>query len=508
MRSLQQRIEAAKATVVVPQSVPAPVGGWNTRDSLAEMPPTDAVILDNLFPDSNGVSLRLGYAPFADGMGGDSVETVAEFNSGGIRQLIAACSGSVFDASGGGTVGPALGNGFTSNQWQTTPFLARLFLANGHDNMQIYDGTTLGDADFTGVDTSTLWGVYQYQQRLFMWQQQSTGFWYAQLNSISGALAFYDLGSLCPNGGNLIAVTTISHDGGNGVLDYIVFIMDSGDALIFYGNDPSQPTFWQMIGRYRISPPVNIRAVCNYGAEAFITTNDDHVPLQQQLVALKVGALPPRSKASGAVKEAVAANPNAFGWQALYHPETRSLIFNIPNPDGSFDQHICNTSIEAQPWCRYTGINAQCWSLYNNNLYFGSASGKIFQASVGSLDNLGAIKAIGQSSWNMFNAAVRKRIGAICPILSGIGIIGYNFGIAFDYSDVVVPVASPGGSVGSPWNISPWNTSPWSPEQNVTTQWQVGGGSGQAVSMIINIAGTSPISWLRTDFREELGNAL
>ena len=27
-------------------SVPAPVGGWNARDALADMPETDAVILD------------------------------------------------------------------------------------------------------------------------------------------------------------------------------------------------------------------------------------------------------------------------------------------------------------------------------------------------------------------------------------------------------------------------------------------------------------------------------
>src|SRR3990167_5059306 len=32
------------------RTIPAPVGGWNARDSIAEMPPTDAAVLTNLFP--------------------------------------------------------------------------------------------------------------------------------------------------------------------------------------------------------------------------------------------------------------------------------------------------------------------------------------------------------------------------------------------------------------------------------------------------------------------------
>src|SRR5262249_26444511 len=151
----------------------------------------------------------------------------------------------------------------------------------------------------------TFVGVLQYQQRLFFWKNNSTGFYYAPLNSLSGAVAFYDLAAFAPKGGNLIAATTYSHDGGNGVQDFIVFVMSSGDCLIYFGNDPADATAWSLVGRYRISPPVSPRAVCRYGAEAFLTTFDDHVPLQQQLVALKLGQLPPRSKVSNAVQAAV-----------------------------------------------------------------------------------------------------------------------------------------------------------------------------------------------------------
>ena len=42
----------------VTASIPAPLGGWNARDSLANMDPMDAVQMDNFFPTPNDVALR------------------------------------------------------------------------------------------------------------------------------------------------------------------------------------------------------------------------------------------------------------------------------------------------------------------------------------------------------------------------------------------------------------------------------------------------------------------
>ena len=49
------------------KSVPAPVGGWNDRDSLANMPEQDAVILKNLWPLPSKVVLRRGYSNYSTG---------------------------------------------------------------------------------------------------------------------------------------------------------------------------------------------------------------------------------------------------------------------------------------------------------------------------------------------------------------------------------------------------------------------------------------------------------
>ena len=496
----QQRMQMAAQATAQPTTIPSPVKGWNTRDALDAMDPLDAVLLDNFFPDAGGCNVRNGSVSYATGVGTGPVKTLVEYNFGSTRKFIAAASGNFYDISVAGAAGAALATGFTSDGWQTESFLSRLFFCNGTDTAQVYDGTSFSSANFTGVTLSTLIGVAQYQQRLFFWQSNSTGFWFAPLNSISGSLSFYDLAAFAPKGGNLIAVTTYSHDGGNGVQDFIVFVMSSGDCLIFFGNDPADATAWSLVGRYRISPPVSPRAVCQYGAEAFLTTFDDHVPLQQQLVALKLGQLPPRSKVSSAVQAAVIANAAAFGWQALYYPRGRRLIFNIPNPDGTFDQHVCNTGNPNQPWCRFTNMNGFCWGLFKDVLYFG-ITGAVWQADVGSLDGLGAVNAAGQQAWNTMDNPLRKQCTAARPLIQATGAAGISFGIGYDYGDVNVTNAIAIASSGSPWDTSPWDTSPWSPESVVAQDWHLSGGSGVAIGIALNVAANEPVTWLRTDLK-------
>lgn len=511
--SRQQRIQAGAQPFTAPVTVPSPIKGWNTRDSLDDMDPLDAVQLDNWFPDAGGVNVRGGSIKFCTGLGTGPVETVAEFDGGSshdvlANQLLAACGGSIFNISSGS--GVLLKDGYGSDRWQTCGFLGKLFFVNGTDTAQIYDGSSLADASFTGsgLDLTKLFGVWQYQQRLFFWEQNSSGFWYAALNSISGTLAFYDLGAFCPRGGTLVAMTTSSYDGGNGVLDYAVFMMSSGDALLFSGNDPSLSSNWSLLGEYRISPPVSVRAVTDYGGDSFITTYDDHVTLQQMFTALRLGEMAPRSKVSKAVQLAIQANPNGFGWQALFYPRGRALIFNIPNPDGSFDQHVCNTGLPGQPWCRYVNMNAVCFALFNNLLYFGANGGTVWLADYGYLDDTAPVEAVAQQAWNKLGSAQRKRISAARPIVQSTGAISYEFAVGFDYNglDIPIPIVTP--AFGSPWDISPWDTSPWSAEVTIDPRWRVGGGTGTAIGFGLTVGSAQAVSWLRTDLRLESGDAL
>ena len=155
IQTQQERLSAGAAPIVAPVSIPSPVKGWNTRDEFDAMDPLDAVQLDNWFPDAGGCVVRNGYQPYASGLGSVAVSTLATLNVNGVNKFLAACGGKIWDISSSGTPGSALASGFTSDQWQTVGFLSKLFFVNGSDTAQIYDGTTISNASFTGVTLSS-----------------------------------------------------------------------------------------------------------------------------------------------------------------------------------------------------------------------------------------------------------------------------------------------------------------------------------------------------------------
>ncbi len=59
-------------------SLPPPVAGLNARDSVADMKPEDAILLDNWFPLATEVKVRDGYSSFATFTG--DCESVVVYN--------------------------------------------------------------------------------------------------------------------------------------------------------------------------------------------------------------------------------------------------------------------------------------------------------------------------------------------------------------------------------------------------------------------------------------------
>ena len=124
-------------------SLPAPVAGWNARDGLDAMQPTDAVEMVNWVPGSQSVRLRRGHAEHAVGVGTGNVETIAEFHSGAVRKMLAAGGGGIYDVSTGTSA--LLRSGFASDRWQHVNFDGRMGLVNGVDTPQQFDGQTVSD---------------------------------------------------------------------------------------------------------------------------------------------------------------------------------------------------------------------------------------------------------------------------------------------------------------------------------------------------------------------------
>lgn len=135
------------------QSVPAPTGGVNARDALAAMPATDAIVMDNWFPNPSYVQIRNGKASWASGLPG-AVETVMAYNGLTTRKLWAISNNGLYDITAQGVAPVATLTGFANSRWQHAMFNAGggnvLMMVNGADAPRVYDGGVQG-----GVKTTT-----------------------------------------------------------------------------------------------------------------------------------------------------------------------------------------------------------------------------------------------------------------------------------------------------------------------------------------------------------------
>ena len=79
-------------------SIPAPIGGWNARDSLAQMAPTDAVQLVNFFPTPTDVTLRSGYSKYSTGISGE-VDSLMNYAGTTSQTLFAAAGTKIYNCN-------------------------------------------------------------------------------------------------------------------------------------------------------------------------------------------------------------------------------------------------------------------------------------------------------------------------------------------------------------------------------------------------------------------------
>ena len=158
------------------QSLPAPLGGWNARDSLANMDPADAVTMVNMFPTVSNLTMRGGYTKYATGLDG-KVQTLMVYNNGNTSKMFAATStGNIYNVTTAGAVGAAEVSGLTNGIWEyiniTTAGGHYLMCVNGVDKLLLYDGTNWTPLDdsstpaITGVTTTSLCNITLFKNRI------------------------------------------------------------------------------------------------------------------------------------------------------------------------------------------------------------------------------------------------------------------------------------------------------------------------------------------------------
>lgn len=130
-------------------SVPAPTGGWNTRDTLADMKPNEAVILDNMFCLPNSVRVRPGSADHVTGITGTVRSLMAYQPPSGSAKMFAAAGANLYDVSTAGAAGSPRLSHLTSDLFRKVTFGTGggnfIVAVNGSDLPLVFDGTNWGN---------------------------------------------------------------------------------------------------------------------------------------------------------------------------------------------------------------------------------------------------------------------------------------------------------------------------------------------------------------------------
>lgn len=496
--------------------LPAPIGGWNARDALAEMEPTDAIQLDNWFPRPDRLVVRGGSQQWATGLGG-SVDTLAEWTGAAGHKLLGAANGSIYNVTASGAVGAALGSGFGNNQWQTTMMSTAggqfLLWFNGTDTPQKFDGTTLSANVITGsgLTATNLVQAAVHTSRVFMVEKGTLHVWYLPINQINGTALLLDMGQFCKKGGAIQAVGTWTVDGGeSGTDDLFAILTTEGELLIYAGNDPSSASSWQRVGIFTCAKPIGRRCLLNFGADLILVLQDgvyEASSLMRQ--SAQAPALSMSDKIRLAFVDASASYQGTFGWDLLYYPNGQRLIVNVAQDTtgASYVQYVMNSISRA--WCRMTGMASRSWALLNGAPYFGDANGVVWAAESGLNDNGTAIPANAKQAFTDLGVPGRvKHLLMLRPRFLSNGSPAVAMGADVDFNNTPYPVPGTVGGAGSPWNTSPWNTSPWSLGDQPINNWLTVGAIGQVIALKVAAQAKTTLSWFQTDVLAEPGGIL
>ena len=499
-------------------NIPAPVGGWNARDSLGAMPALDAPILINWYPATTECVLRSGYTEYATGFSGQ-VESILDYYGGGSRKLFAVCGGEIFDISSGGAIGAASVAGLSNSRFEHINVATSggnfLMALNGQDKLRYFDGTNWsadgGTYTITGINTQNCSQINLFKNRVWLVQTNTLKAWYLPTSSIAGAANALDLSGVATKGGYLVAMGTWTIDAGQGVDDYAVFVTNRGQVIVYQGTDPASSSTWALKGIWDIGSPVGRRCFLKFAGDILIICQDGVYPMSGALQSSRVNPkVALTDKIQYAMSNAVTTYGDNFGWDLIYFPRENQLYLNVPVQEGqSQEQYAMNTINKS--WCKYTGWNANCWRLYQDAPYFGG-NGYVGKAWDGLSDNGNQINADALQSFQNFGTPKRKRWTLAKPYLRSNGnpSLLINVNVDFDLSDTTAPLSFTPPTYAA-WDspTSLWDSSFWGGDLSVIDYWQGINGEGEYAGVRLKTS-TSGIEtrWVSTTLVMESGGIL
>jgi hypothetical protein len=318
------------------------------------------------------------------------------------------------------------------------------------------------------------------------------------------------MSAFCQLGGHLIAVATWTIDAGTGVDDYLVFVTSKGEVVVWEGTDVSDPSTWSLKGIWRLGTPIGQRCLYKFQGDLLYICQDGVVPMSQ---ALQTSRTNPQTaityKIQQAISQAISAYSSTFGWQLLYFPKQNQIWLNVPlSGPGYQQQYVMNTISGA--WCNYSGWNANCWEIYQDNPYFGG-NGVVCKAWDTLTDNMANINGSGLQAFNGFRTpGLLKRYTMVKPIfrVGGPTSVGVGLNVDFNLNNSAPAVPASSSFTLGVWDSGKWDNATWG-DLMVYSPWTGVNGIGNYAAPYVSISSPGvDVRWESTIVVYEKGSVL
>ena len=468
-----------------------PTSGLNARDSLDGLSPNEALEMTNWVPDIGFVRSRNGFVPYADLETGTPVETLIPLRLTTGSRLLAVSGLQIFDITDPQFVDPlnvtttvgtnALPEVMLSNRVTFAQFQARAIITQQGNTPFIYQPTA-GDPEIYEV----VLGVYTefidpdlqpppelivenlvkplvYKGRVLYVDAERLSFWYCQAGSFQGEITQFQLSGIFQRGGSIRLLFTWSKDTGDGMDDMLVIMSDTGETLIYQGDDPDDVLGWELIQRYQLPEPIADLGVDRIGAETIIITDDGYINLSE---ALSDGSITDyatfSSKITRIVKQDLNFYQRNYGWAAVFYPHGNMMLFNVPiRENAEHYQHIFNTRNGS--WCTFQGWNANSMVVYEDRLHFGTIDGFVRLADVGTSDNGEFIECNCITAYTQYDEPARtKHMTSMTIIQNHVFPSSFSLNALADFRRPnLPPLVRPQEQEVGQWDISDWDKAYW-----------------------------------------------
>lgn len=458
-------------------TMPPPSTGLDLVTPIDNMEPAFALDLVNVFPGNAAPTVRLGYTQFANiGVANPIKFTTSLVKADATNLLIVATNNKLYSVTTGGIVTDRTGTTIpTTGDWQSVIYNNRVYLCNGSETAQVWDGTaaTFSNLTFTGVPLTSLINVTAYKERLYFVERNTSKVWYGglQVTGTGGtpALTAFDFSYVFTRGGYLVGIGSFSNTTSTTSQDYFWACSSEGEIVFYNGVYAGDPTTWGMVARYVVGRPLGFRAFVRINNDIWILTEQGIVPISGLFQSDPEQALNVvSSKINPLISEAASNFPFDHQWTGFFWPQGRRVYISIPSTGAG--AYFLVYSIDTKGWTKFQLFNdehALSSCLFNKLPFYGSATGIVWQGETGYADaatttDSQSIVFSGRTAFSFYGSRSNyKAFKDIRPILRTRRGVTLNIGLDTDFKQgtAVTSVVSP-TSTFTPWG-SPWG-SPWS----------------------------------------------